>query len=47
MSWYFLIDSAKSVKVPIELTEDCYCNLGEAGKNSTVHSIRFDKEELI
>ena len=23
----FLIDSAKSVEVPIELSEDCYCNL--------------------
>ena len=26
-SWYFLIVSVKSVEVPIELSEDCYCNL--------------------
>ena len=26
-SWYFLIDSAKTVEVPIELSEDCRCNL--------------------
>ena len=26
-SWYFLVNSAKSVEVPIELSEDCYCNL--------------------
>ena len=26
-SWPFLIISAKSVKVPIKLSEDCYCNL--------------------
>ena len=26
-SWYFLIVSAKSVEVPIELSEDCYGNL--------------------
>ena len=26
-SRYFLIDSAKSVEVPMDLSEDCYCNL--------------------
>ena len=26
-SLYFYIVSAKNVKVPIELSEDCYCNL--------------------
>ena len=42
----------KSLKVPIELSGDCYCNLSvpipneqisdRAGKNSTLHNIRFD-----
>ena len=27
ISWYLLIDCAKSMEVPIELSEDCYCNL--------------------
>ena len=27
-SWYFLIVAAKSVEIPIELSEDCYYKLG-------------------
>ena len=41
ISRYCLIDSAKSVEVPIELSEDCYCNLGVLIPNEQTLGTRY------
>ena len=38
---YFLLDSTKSVEVPIELSEDCYCNLSVPIQNEQTLVTRY------
>ena len=40
--WYFLIVSAKNVEVPIELSEDCHCNLRLGSNKRTLLENSFD-----